>query len=199
MLAALVASVVAEGAKLAPLVFVQVIALLPDVLQSPLISEAVGVVPSRKIPVPALVEFRPPYARAMAVAFQVPPVIVPIAERGKSALVKLVAPNDEPLPVPMTSWAGCPAAAPSVNVEPEIVQVSQFAPVTEQDNTVPPPPPVCWVHVFPAPQIYSCSVLVASVAMNGSPTVHVAGSWAVRPRGKFSVTRFPHEFDNQHS
>ena len=39
MFAALVVSVVAEGAKLVPLVLVQVIALLPEVVQSPLISE----------------------------------------------------------------------------------------------------------------------------------------------------------------
>jgi hypothetical protein len=32
----------------------------------------------------------------------------------------------------MTRWEACPLAAPSVRVEPEIVQVSQFAPVAEQ-------------------------------------------------------------------
>jgi hypothetical protein len=66
MFAALVVSVVAEAAKLAPLVLVHVIALLPEVAQSPLISVALGVVPSRRMPVPALVEFRPPRERGTA-------------------------------------------------------------------------------------------------------------------------------------
>lgn len=39
---------------------------------------------------------------------------------------------DEPQ-VPMTWWEVWPVAAPSVNVEPEIVQVSQFAPGLEQE------------------------------------------------------------------
>jgi hypothetical protein len=33
----------------------------------------------------------------------------------------------------MTRWEVCPLAAPSVRVEPEIVQVSQLAPVAEQE------------------------------------------------------------------
>jgi hypothetical protein len=69
-----------------------------------------------------------------------PPLILKVTEwatAGKSALVKLIGPNDEPLPVPITWCEVCPVAAPSVRVEPEIVQVSQFAPVAEQDVAPP--------------------------------------------------------------
>ena len=68
ILVALVVSVVADVAKAVPLVLVHVIALLPLVVQSPLISDAPGVVPSRRMPVPALAEFQPPWFLGSAAA-----------------------------------------------------------------------------------------------------------------------------------
>ena len=62
---------VAAAPKAAPLVLVQIIAFDPLVVQSPLSSDAAGVVPSRKMPVPALVLFNPPFARGR---FPVTPV-----------------------------------------------------------------------------------------------------------------------------
>jgi hypothetical protein len=53
---------------------------------------------------------------------------------GRSAIPSEHGPNDVAEPhVPMTWWEACPVAAPSVRVEPEIVQVSQFAPEAVQD------------------------------------------------------------------
>ena len=89
--------------KAVPLVLRQVIALLPLVVQSPLISDAAGVVPSRKIPVPADDELSPPYARVITDPCHVPPVMVPIEVNGNSADVNEHGPNDVPDPhVPIT-------------------------------------------------------------------------------------------------
>jgi hypothetical protein len=53
---------------------------------------------------------------------------------GRSAIPSEHGPNDVADPqVPITRWEVCPVAAPSVRVEPEIVQVSQLAPVAEQE------------------------------------------------------------------
>ena len=62
--------------------------------------------------------------------------ITPVASGidGRSPATKEHGANDVADPqVPTTWWAVCPVAVPSVRVEPEIVQVSQFAPVAEQE------------------------------------------------------------------
>jgi len=129
------------------------------------------------------------------------PVTVPIEDNGSSAEVREHGPKDVADPhVAMTWWEVSPVVGVRFRLPVVIAHVNQLAPVAEQDDTAPPPPlPVCCVHVLADVQIYNCSVLVASVAINGSPTLHVAGKLAVAPRGKFKVMRFPHLFGDQHS
>jgi hypothetical protein len=66
--------------KSVPFVFVQMIAFEPDVAQSPEISEAAGAVPSRKSPVPADVEFKPPLARGTGEAIKAIAASAPLVE-----------------------------------------------------------------------------------------------------------------------
>jgi hypothetical protein len=57
---------------------------------------------------------------------------------GRSAIPSEHGANDVADPqVPMTWWEDCPVAAPSVNVPPEIVHVSQFAPGALQEVAPP--------------------------------------------------------------
>ena len=122
--------------------------------------------------------------------------MVPIEDNGSSAEVREHGAKEAVNPhVPMTWWEACPVRAVRFRLPVVIALKNQLAPVAEQDDT-PPPLPVCCVHVLADVQIYNCSVLVA---INGSPTLHVAGKLAVAPRGKFKVMRFPHLFGDQHS
>jgi hypothetical protein len=70
--------------------------------------------------------------------------------------------------VPMTWWEVCPAAAPRVSVLPEMVQVSQFAPVAEQelapgDGAGKTLPPNC--------ALPSCTDRPTRMAHNGTHTI----------------------------
>jgi hypothetical protein len=85
----------------------------------------------------------PPYVPVIIEPFHTPLVMVPIADTGRSALVKLIGPKVEPLLVPITWCAAWPVVAPSVNVEPEIVQANQFAPAAEQEVAPPSGLGVC--------------------------------------------------------
>jgi hypothetical protein len=76
----------------------------------------------------------PPAGPGRFAADKVPVTPVDNGMDGRSPATSEHGANDVADPhVPMTRWEVCPLAAPSVRVEPEIVQVSQLAPVAEQE------------------------------------------------------------------
>jgi hypothetical protein len=85
-----------------------------------------------------VIDSMPPRVEAVGVgrfaAGSVPVTPVASGIDGRSPATNEHGANDVADPhVPMTRWEVCPLAAPSVRVEPEIVQVSQFAPAAVQE------------------------------------------------------------------
>src|ERR1035438_7668365 len=96
--------------------------------------DTTGVSPLLRLPVADVIEATPPGGPPPAgagrvAADKVPCTPVASGISGRSPATSEHGAKDVAEPqVPITWWEACPVEAPSVRVEPEIVQVSQFAP-----------------------------------------------------------------------
>src|ERR1039457_5154615 len=96
--------------------------------------DTTGVSPLLRLPVADVIEATPPGGPPPAgagrfAADKVP--FTPVDSRidGRSPATSEQGANDVAVPhVPMTWWEVCPVAAPSVRVEPEMLQISRLAP-----------------------------------------------------------------------
>src|ERR1017187_371800 len=105
--------------------------------------DTTGVSPLLRLPVADVIEATPPGGPPPAgagrfAADKVPFTPVDSGIDGRSPATSEQGANDVAVPhVPMTWWEVCPVAAPSVRVEPEMLQVSRLAPGALHDVAPP--------------------------------------------------------------